>query len=85
MKTTLTRTKTHTTLNIKLSPQTQPQGPCLTFRSLVTAQTTQTPVETCRIPFSDVGGSTVDQELPTRPQEEVQAAPITRSSGWVGG
>lgn len=40
-------------------PQLQP--PVLTFRSFVMAQTTLTPAETCRIPFSDPGGSTMDQ------------------------
>lgn len=58
-----------------------PQRPLLTFRSLVMAQTTPTPTETCMIPFSDVGGSTSDQELPTRPQKTAQAAPSASVPG----
>lgn len=72
--------KNHTDPNVKRSPGTRSRGPCLTFRSLVTAQTTATPTETCMIPFSDVGGSTTDQELPTRPQKKARAAPISARS-----
>lgn len=71
------RRKNHTDSNVKQSPETHSRGPRLTFRSLVTAQTTATPTETCMIPFSDVGGSTTDQELPTRPQKKARAAPIS--------
>lgn len=71
------RRKNHTDPNVKQSPETHSRGPRLTFRSLVTAQTTATPTETCMIPFSDVGGSTTDQELPTRPQKKARAARIS--------
>lgn len=67
------RMKDHNALSVNQSPGTRPPGPRLTFRSLVTAQTTATPTATCMIPFSDVGGSTTDQELPTRPQKKVRA------------
>lgn len=73
------RRKNHTDPNVKQSPETHSRGPRLTFRSLVTAQTTATPTETCMIPFSDVGGSTTDQELPTRPQKKARAAPHQRA------
>lgn len=49
-------------------PQFQP--PALTLRSFVMAQTTLTPAETCMIPFSDPGGSTMDQELPAGSQRD---------------
>jgi hypothetical protein len=50
-------------------PCSMAPSPHLTFRSLVTAQTTLMPAETCMIPFSDPGGSTIDQELPSSPRE----------------
>lgn len=49
-------------------------GTRLTFRSLVTAQTTQMPTETCMIPFSAVGGSTMAQELPAQTPRKVQVS-----------
>lgn len=38
----------------------------LTFRSFVTHHTTSTPTETCIIPFSELGDSTILQEIPAR-------------------
>jgi len=38
----------------------------LTFLSFVTHHTTSTPTETCIMPFSELGDSTVLQEIPAR-------------------
>lgn len=57
-------------------PQLQP--PTLTLRSFVMAQTTLTPAETCMIPFSDPGGSTMDQELPASPQRNPRQPPSAK-------
>lgn len=57
-------------------PQFQP--PALTLRSFVMAQTTLTPAETCMIPFSDPGGSTMDQELPASFQRDPRQPPSVK-------